>query len=91
MNPNYAVPIQIVREQTLRGKGTQNFGDTYMESRSITGLYYKTGEIPWILERPQIPTNVFHGCELAFTRRPRLGDLVLSSDVTSILPTTLTA
>jgi hypothetical protein len=48
MNPVYGVPIQIIRENTLIGKDTQN-----LATRSwnlCTGLYYKTGDLPWILE-----------------------------------------
>jgi hypothetical protein len=48
MNPLYGVPIQIVRENTLLGKETQN-----LATRSwnlCTGLYYKTGDLPWILD-----------------------------------------
>lgn len=48
MNPVYGVPIQIIRENTLLGKETQN-----LATRSwnlCTGLYYKTGDLPWILD-----------------------------------------
>lgn len=48
MNPAYGIPIQIIRENTLIGKDTQN-----LATRSwnlCTGLYYKTGDLPWILE-----------------------------------------
>lgn len=48
MNPAYGVPIQIIRENTLRGVDTQN-----LATRSwnlSTGLYYKMGEFPWILD-----------------------------------------
>jgi hypothetical protein len=47
MNPRYGVPIQIIRENTLAGKETQN-----LATRSwnlCTGLYYKSGDLPWIL------------------------------------------
>jgi hypothetical protein len=48
MNPSYGVPIQIIRENTLEGKDTQN-----LATRSwnlCTGLYYKSGNFPWVLE-----------------------------------------
>ncbi len=48
MNPVNGVPIQIIRENTLLGKETQN-----LATRSwnlCTGLYYKTGDLPWILD-----------------------------------------
>jgi hypothetical protein len=48
MNPEYGVPIQIIRENTLLGKDTQN-----LATRSwnlCTGLYYKAGDFPWILD-----------------------------------------
>jgi hypothetical protein len=47
MNPKYGVPIQIVRERTLRGEDTQN-----LATRSwnlCTGVYYKSGDLPWIV------------------------------------------
>jgi hypothetical protein len=47
MNPKYGVPIQIIRENTLAGRDTQN-----LATRSwnlCTGLYYKSGDFPWIL------------------------------------------
>lgn len=48
MNPDNGVPVQIIRENTLLGKETQN-----LATRSwnlCTGLYYKSGDIPWILD-----------------------------------------
>src|SRR5207302_8859182 len=47
MAPGYGVPIQIIREQTLRGKETQNLATKTWNL--LCGLYYKSGEIPWIL------------------------------------------
>jgi hypothetical protein len=47
MDPSYSVPIQIIRENTLLGRETQN-----LATRSwnlSTGLYYKAGDFPWIL------------------------------------------
>jgi hypothetical protein len=75
MNPNYAVPIQIVREQTLRGKGTQNFATRTWNL--VTGLYYKTGEIPWILGGLD-PKTCFMGVSF-FHKKTASRDLVLSS------------
>lgn len=75
MNPNYGVPIQIVREQTLRGKGTQNFATRTWNL--VTGLYYKTGEIPWILGGLD-PKTCFMGVSF-FHKKTASRDLVLSS------------
>lgn len=75
MAPEYGVPIQIIREQTLRGKGTQN-----LATRSwnlLTGLYYKAGEIPWILGGLDAKT-CFLGVSF-FHKKTAERDLVLSS------------
>ena len=47
MSTKRQVPIQIIRERTLLGNETQN-----LATRSwnlCTGLYYKTGNLPWIV------------------------------------------
>ncbi len=47
MSSKRQVPIQIIRERTLLGEETQN-----LATRSwnlCTGLYYKTGSLPWIV------------------------------------------
>jgi hypothetical protein len=75
MAPKYSVPIQIIREQTLRGKGTQN-----LATRSwnlLTGLYYKAGDIPWILGGLDAKT-CFLGVSF-FHKKSAERDLVLSS------------
>jgi len=47
MSSKRQVPIQIIRERTLLGNETQN-----LATRSwnlCTGLYYKTGTLPWVV------------------------------------------
>src|SRR5437667_945521 len=75
MNPKYGVPIQIIREQTLRGKGTQNFATRTWNL--LSGLYYKAGEMPWILGGLDAKT-CFLGISF-FHKKTAARDLVLSS------------
>lgn len=75
MNPKCEVPIQIIREQTLRGKGTQNFATRTWNL--LTGLYYKAGQIPWILGGLD-PKTCFLGVSF-FHKKTADTDLVLSS------------
>ena len=75
MNPVYGVPIQIIRENTLLGKETQN-----LATRSwnlCTGLYYKTGELPWILDAMS-PTSCFLGISF-YHKKTAYKDYVFSS------------
>jgi hypothetical protein len=75
MNPKYGVPIQIVRERTLLEKETQN-----LATRSwnlCTGLYYKTGDLPWIMSR--LDTKAcFLGVSF-FHKKTRYSDQVYTS------------
>jgi hypothetical protein len=75
MNSNYGVPIQIIREQTLRGKDTQNLATRTWNL--LTGLYYKAGELPWILAELDTRT-CFLGVSF-FHKKTATRDLVLSS------------
>jgi hypothetical protein len=75
MNPEYAVPLEIIREQTLRGKGTQNFATRTWNL--LSGLYYKAGEMPWILGGLDDKT-CFLGISF-FHKKTAERDLVLSS------------
>src|ERR1700685_121139 len=75
MNPEYGVPIQIIREQTLRGKGTQNLATRTWNL--FTGLYYKAGLMPWILGGLDAKT-CFLGVSF-YHKKTASRDLVLSS------------
>jgi hypothetical protein len=75
MNPDYGVPIQIIRENTLLGKDTQN-----LATRSwnlSTGLYYKAGDFPWILNSMD-PKTCFLGISF-YHKKTEYTDLVFSS------------
>ena len=75
MNPEYNVPVQIIREQTLRGKGTQNLATKSWNL--LSGMYYKSGELPWILGGLDSKT-CFLGISF-FHKKTAERDLVLSS------------
>lgn len=75
MSPSIQIPIQIIRENTLKGIETQN-----LATRSwnlATGMYYKTGQLPWILGEMDSKT-CFLGISF-FHRQTVKGDLVFSS------------
>ena len=75
MNPKYGVPIQIIRENTLAGKETQN-----LATRSwnlSTGLYYKGGDIPWVLDGLD-SKSCFLGISF-YHKKTRYSDNVFSS------------
>ena len=75
MNPRYGVPIQIIRENTLFGRDTQ---DLAKRSWNLcTGLYYKTGEFPWILSSMD-PKACFLGISF-YHRKTEYSDSVFSS------------
>ena len=75
MAPSYNVPIQIIREETLRGNGTQNFATRTWNL--VTGMCYKAGDIPWILGGLD-PRACFLGVSF-FHKKTADRDLVLSS------------
>jgi hypothetical protein len=75
MNPEYSRPVQIVREQTLRGGRTQNYATRTWNL--LTGMYYKSGEQPWILGGLDTKT-CFLGISF-FHKKTASHDLVLSS------------
>jgi hypothetical protein len=75
MDPKYGVPIQIIRENTLAGKDTQN-----LATRSwnlCTGLYYKAGDFPWILDGMD-PRSCFLGISF-YHKKTQYSDDVFSS------------
>lgn len=75
MDPDYGIPLQIIRQNTLAGKDTQD-----LATRSwnlCTGLYYKTGDIPWILEAMD-PKSCFLGIAF-YHKKTAYKDYVFSS------------
>jgi hypothetical protein len=75
MNPKYMMPIQIVRENTLFGRETQNLA---MRSWNLcTGVYYKSGDFPWILDSMDSKT-CFLGISF-FHKKTDYTDTVFSS------------
>ena len=75
MNPQYGVPIQIIRERTLLGKDTQN-----LATRSwnlCTGVYYKTGDLPWIVSGLDKET-CFLGVSFFHRKTPYMDELYTS-------------
>jgi hypothetical protein len=76
MNPTYGVPVQIIRESTIRGgRGRQNRATRTWNL--CTGLYYKTGNLPWILDGLD-PETCFLGLSF-FHRKTAQADFVFSS------------
>lgn len=76
MNPKYGVPVQIIRETTIRGgRGRQNLATRTWNI--CTGLYYKSGNLPWILDGLD-PETCFLGLSF-FHRKTARADFVFSS------------
>ena len=75
MNPKYEVPVQIILENTVRGQESQN-----LATRSwnlCTGLYYKSGDLPWIVSGLDNKT-CFLGISF-FHKKTYYSDLVYTS------------
>ena len=75
MNPQCGVPVQIIRERTLLGKDTQN-----LATRSwnlCTGVYYKTGDLPWIV-RGLDKETCFLGVSFFHKKTPYMDELYTS-------------
>jgi hypothetical protein len=75
MSSKRQVPIQIIRERTLAGEETQN-----LATRSwnlCTGLYYKTGNLPWVIDNLD-PKTCFLGVSF-FHKKSMYQDTVYSS------------
>jgi hypothetical protein len=50
MSPKIGIPIQLVTEDTLKGNGTERQNDATVAWNLCTGLTYKAGNIPWVLD-----------------------------------------
>jgi len=63
---NKIVRIQIIREKTLRSVLFDNELLNFTLFNLASGIYAKSGGIPWLLDEPLIPSGLFIG--IAFTR-----------------------
>lgn len=50
MNPSIGIPIQLLQEDTLESNSPQNQNDATIAWNLCTGIAYKAGNIPWVLE-----------------------------------------
>jgi hypothetical protein len=50
MNPKIGIPIQLVREDTLKGNSPERQNDATIAWNLCAGMTYKAGNIPWVLD-----------------------------------------
>jgi hypothetical protein len=50
MNPKIGLPIQLVREDTLKGDSAERQNDATIAWNLCAGVTYKAGNVPWVLD-----------------------------------------